>query len=38
MMLSIPMILVGLWLIRRGLKRPPAPPAPEAADQALAAE
>jgi phosphatidylglycerol:prolipoprotein diacylglycerol transferase len=27
MMLSIPMILVGLWLIRRGLKRPPAPPA-----------
>jgi phosphatidylglycerol:prolipoprotein diacylglycerol transferase len=27
MMLSIPMILIGLWLIRRGLKRPPAPPA-----------
>jgi phosphatidylglycerol:prolipoprotein diacylglycerol transferase len=27
MMLSIPMILIGLWLIRRALKRPPAPPA-----------
>jgi phosphatidylglycerol:prolipoprotein diacylglycerol transferase len=41
MMLSIPMILVGLWLIWRGLHRPPAaPPPPETEPQsaALAAE
>jgi len=40
MMLSIPMILVGAWLIWRGLKKPPAPPAPETEPQsaALAAE
>jgi phosphatidylglycerol:prolipoprotein diacylglycerol transferase len=40
MMLSTPMILVGLWLIWRGLHRPPAPPAPETEPQsaALAAE
>jgi phosphatidylglycerol:prolipoprotein diacylglycerol transferase len=40
MMLSIPMILVGVWLIWRGLKKPPAPPAPETEPQsaALAAE
>ncbi len=28
MMLSIPMILIGAWLVWRGLRRPPAPPAP----------
>jgi phosphatidylglycerol:prolipoprotein diacylglycerol transferase len=40
MLLSIPMILVGAWLIWRGLKKPPAPPAPETEPQsaALAAE
>ena len=40
MMLSIPMILVGLWLIWRALHRAPAPPAPETEPQsaALAAE
>ena len=40
MMLSIPMILVGGWLIWRGLNRPPAPPAPdqEPSAAALAAE
>jgi len=40
MMLSIPMILCGLWLIWRALKLPPAPPAPDAEPQstALAAE
>lgn len=37
MMLSIPMILIGLWLIRRGLTRPPAPPA-EIPAEAPAAE
>jgi phosphatidylglycerol:prolipoprotein diacylglycerol transferase len=40
MMLSIPMILIGVWLIWRGLHKPPAPPAPETEPQsaALAAE
>jgi phosphatidylglycerol:prolipoprotein diacylglycerol transferase len=40
MMLSIPMILVGVWLIWRGLRKPPAPPAPDTEPQsaALAAE
>ena len=40
MMLSIPMLLAGVFLIWRGLNRPPAPPAPptEASAQALAAE
>jgi phosphatidylglycerol:prolipoprotein diacylglycerol transferase len=40
MMLSIPMILVGAWLVWRGLHRPPAPPAPQTEPQsaALAAE
>ncbi len=40
MMLSIPMILAGLWLIWRGLHKPPAPPAPAAEPQsaAIAAE
>jgi phosphatidylglycerol:prolipoprotein diacylglycerol transferase len=38
MMLSIPMILVGVWLVWRGLRRPPAPPAvaPEQAAPAAA--
>jgi phosphatidylglycerol:prolipoprotein diacylglycerol transferase len=40
MMLSIPMVLVGVWLIWRGLKKAPAPPAPETEPQSasLAAE
>jgi phosphatidylglycerol:prolipoprotein diacylglycerol transferase len=40
MMLSIPMILAGVWLIWRGLHKPPAPPAPETEPQsaAIAAE
>ena len=40
MMLSIPMILAGVWLIWRGLHKAPAPPAPEAEPQSgvLAAE
>ena len=36
MMLSIPMILTGLWLIWRGLHKPPAPPAPETEPQSAA--
>jgi phosphatidylglycerol:prolipoprotein diacylglycerol transferase len=36
MILSIPMILAGAWLIWRGLKKPPAPPAPETEPQAAA--
>ena len=40
MMLSIPMILVGAWLVWRALHRPPAPPEPDSEPQsaALAAE
>ena len=39
MMLSTPMVLIGAWLIWRGLKRPPAPPAEVvAADPAVSAE
>ena len=40
MMLSIPMILLGAWLVWRGLHKAPAPPAPETEPQsaALAAE
>lgn len=38
MMLSIPMILIGLWLIRRGLKKPPAAPVEETAETASPAQ
>jgi len=36
MMLSIPMILIGAWLVWRGLRKPPAPPAPETEPQSAA--
>ncbi len=32
MMLSIPMVLIGVWMIWRGLRRPPAPALTPAAD------
>ena len=38
MMLSIPMFLIGAWLVWRGLKKPPAPVDDEAAAEASAAE
>ena len=36
MMLSAPMILIGAWLIWRGLHKPPAPPAPDQEPPAVA--